>query len=661
MPERFLDVSHEALIRGWPRLRRWLDEDRAGLRLQRRITETAEEWQRSNRDDDLLYRGARLIQAQEWRERHEMELNPLEREFLDASIVLKQRVEEEKRLHEAESERVKLLLEKRKRERIFGVTVFVFGVIILIVSAFFGYVINQGREVLKEQVQKLVETGRIFREKAKENLVNDTNPTRNVGALRNLSSALNLNPRDTEAARLASNLLLQHVWCPPTTPEWRYQRDALLAATFAPGGTNNEIFAAAGDGWLLFWNGRELSPVRSLFEKPKPTEREVLQPGFASFSPDGKWLFIIPPTLASAANADTAGQGAPQQRVAPAIGGSGHELCKLQIWRWSMQNRTYEVAGEDLKFQRLRGSLIISFAWARESDRVVLINARLNEAECAFFEVEGNTFRELVDRSNELNRMKIVALAFATYHSGIAAVSVDSAAPALRTVSFIGGDDLKVISGAMHGQDSIRLSEGFQPNGITFGPSNDELTLASWNSVRILDLRDGKVTPIPPPTFRDQFMRMVIGPGDFATRLVATSLYGRVNVAKGAHRQEPAEPVGFRGSIGIPQFSPDGQRLLILSSTAWNAFDTVRLIDVSQLYRPQEAAPEKFEEKPAPPWLADIASAASAFDAGGDGSFVTLEAVRKKYPESKAGNAYESVWKRFFPEEKSNGRLETGR
>ena len=28
-----------------------------------------------------------------------------------------------------------------------------------------------------------------------------------------------------------------------------------------------------------------------------------------------------------------------------------------------------------------------------------------------------------------------------------------------------------------------------------------------WNSVRILDLRDGKVTPIPPPTFRDQFMR----------------------------------------------------------------------------------------------------------------------------------------------------------
>ena len=116
MPERFLDVSHEALIRGWPRLRGWLDEDRAGLRLQRRITETAEEWQRSNRDDDLLYRGARLIQAQEWRARHEVELNPLEREFLDASIALKQRLEEhEREQQQRELEAAQKLAEAERR------------------------------------------------------------------------------------------------------------------------------------------------------------------------------------------------------------------------------------------------------------------------------------------------------------------------------------------------------------------------------------------------------------------------------------------------------------------------------------------------------------------------------------------------------------------
>jgi hypothetical protein len=261
-----------------------------------------------------------------------------------------------------------------------------------------------------------------------------------------------------------------------------------------------------------------------------------------------------------------------------------------------MQKRTYESAGEDLEIKRLQGSRIFNFAWSNESDCVVLINARLNEAECAFFEVEGNTFREFVDRSNELNRMKIVALAFARHRSGIAAVSVDSAAPTLRKVSFIGGDDLKIISGGMHGQDSIRLSEGFQPNDVAFGPGDNQLTLTSWSGVRILDLRDGNVTPVPQPTFRDQFMRMVTGTGDFATRLVATSLYGLVEVAKGTRMQEPAEPVVFRGSIGIAQFSPDGQRLLILSRGILNVLDSMRLIDVSPLYRTWEVAPETFEQ-----------------------------------------------------------------
>jgi hypothetical protein len=581
----------------------------------------------------------------------------------------RRRAREEERLHKVESERVKLLLEKRKRERIFGVTVFVLGVVILIaVPALIYLNLNQKRKFaektaadLNAQVRQLVERGRIWREKAKTDLRDETNPIRDVTALRNLSLALNCNRQDTEAAKMARDVLLQRVWCPPAAPEVRYQQDALLAATFAPGGTNNEIFSVVGNGQLLFWNGRKLSPVRSLFEKPIPANvQQIVQPGFGSFSPDGQWLLIIRPTLTSAAGADAAAQGAPQQGAPPAHTGGGYERRKVQTWRWSAQNRTYESAGADLEIQRLPGSRT-NVAWSNESDRVVLINARgTNEAECAFFEVEGNTVRELVNRSRQLTEMKIVALAFAAYHSGIAAVSLEPAG-SLRKVILIDGNDLQVIPKALNGKDSIPLSEGFQPNGIAFGPGDDELTLTSWTSVRILDLRNGKVTPIPPPTFRDLSMRMVIGPGDSATRLVATSLYGRVNVAKSARRQEPAEPVGFRGSIGIPQFSSDGQRLLILSGGTWNVFDSMRLIDVSPLYRPQEAAPETFEKKPVPLWLADIASAVSALDAGADGSLLTLEAVRRKYPESKAGDAYESVWKRFFPEEKSNGRFETGR
>ena len=575
----------------------------------------------------------------------------------------RQRAEEQERLHKAESERVKLLLEKRKRERIFGVTVFLLGIIMLIALAALSLVSlrawrlsKQKATDLETQRQALVEKGQSLRENAKSVLANGLDdPLKDVTALRNLALALNCNPLDTEAAKMARDLLLKRVWCPPAAPAVVYRQDALLAATFLPGGSNNEIFAVGGDGQLLFWNGgRSMSPIpQSLFEKPKPANpQQIVQPGFASFSPDGRWLLIIPPTLASAADGESAVQGVPPQGGAPARASAGHELCKIQIWRWSMQNRTYESTGEDLEIQRLRGSRI-NFAWSNESDRLVVVNARgTNEAECAFFQVEG-TFRELVDKSKRLTDMKIVALAFATYHSGIAAVSVDPDAPALRKVTLFSFSEDYLQVFPVNGKDSILLSDGFLPNGIAFGPGNDEITLTSWNGVRILNIQDGKVTPIRPPTFRDQFMRIVVGPGDFARRLVAKSLYGRVEVAKSTQMQEPAEPAVFRGSIGVAQFSSDGQRMLIMSGGIFNVFDSMRLIDVSPLYRTQEPTSEKFEEKPAPPWLADIASAVSASDPSQDGSLMTLEDVRQKYPGSKAGDAYESVWKRFFPDERS--------
>ena len=80
-----LEVAHEALIREWPTLRSWLEEDREGLRMHRHLTEAAQAWANRNRDPAELYRGARLAQAREWSAAHPEMLNALEREFLEAS------------------------------------------------------------------------------------------------------------------------------------------------------------------------------------------------------------------------------------------------------------------------------------------------------------------------------------------------------------------------------------------------------------------------------------------------------------------------------------------------------------------------------------------------------------------------------------------------
>src|SRR6266571_4518578 len=106
--ERWVDVSHEALIRAWPRLRGWIEEDRAGLRLHRRLTEAAHEWDVMGRDESLVYRGARLAEASEWRSRDGHRLNELERAFLDAGEQLadrEQREAEERRHKELEAAR----------------------------------------------------------------------------------------------------------------------------------------------------------------------------------------------------------------------------------------------------------------------------------------------------------------------------------------------------------------------------------------------------------------------------------------------------------------------------------------------------------------------------------------------------------------------------
>ncbi|MCA1699156.1 MAG: hypothetical protein LC790_09765 [Actinobacteria bacterium] len=83
--EEVVDVSHEALIRGWPRLRGWIDSDRVGLLVHRRLTDAASEWDALKRDRAALYRGARLGAAREWATDHANDLSRLEEAFLTAA------------------------------------------------------------------------------------------------------------------------------------------------------------------------------------------------------------------------------------------------------------------------------------------------------------------------------------------------------------------------------------------------------------------------------------------------------------------------------------------------------------------------------------------------------------------------------------------------
>jgi tetratricopeptide (TPR) repeat protein len=83
--ERVVEVAHEALIREWPTLRDWLNQNREGLILHRQLTEDVNDWLKLDRDAGALYRGARLQQTLEWAKANADLISLSEQEFLDAS------------------------------------------------------------------------------------------------------------------------------------------------------------------------------------------------------------------------------------------------------------------------------------------------------------------------------------------------------------------------------------------------------------------------------------------------------------------------------------------------------------------------------------------------------------------------------------------------
>ncbi len=89
--EDSVQVAHEALIREWPTLRGWLEDNREGLRLHRQLTNSTQEWLAAGREADLLFRGARLAQAREWAVSHADDMNMQERDFLEASSAYSER------------------------------------------------------------------------------------------------------------------------------------------------------------------------------------------------------------------------------------------------------------------------------------------------------------------------------------------------------------------------------------------------------------------------------------------------------------------------------------------------------------------------------------------------------------------------------------------
>jgi ABC-type glycerol-3-phosphate transport system substrate-binding protein/energy-coupling factor transporter ATP-binding protein EcfA2 len=124
-----VEISHEALLTEWTRLRDWIDGARHDVRMQRRLAEALREWIAAGRSDSYLLSGGLLEQVHGWTTTTSLQLSGAEQAFLDASIAERDREADEVRRRDERA----TVAERRQKQR--GRQLAVVGLVALLVAA----------------------------------------------------------------------------------------------------------------------------------------------------------------------------------------------------------------------------------------------------------------------------------------------------------------------------------------------------------------------------------------------------------------------------------------------------------------------------------------------------------------------------------------------
>jgi WD40 repeat protein len=251
--EDTVEITHETLLTAWPRLRKWLTDDRESLRIHRELTNAAREWQRARRDPGRLFRGTPLAVTRDWAAHHDQDLNNDERAFMAAS------------------QRDQLRSTRRRRAAIAALAV-----ITVVAALLASLAIYNNGQTVRERNQAV--TNEVI---AEAGLLNATDPS--------LAAQL-----DVEAYRLHPSLASKGTLLSTTnvalSSPLTGHTDAVLSVAFSPDGRT--LATGSHDGTVRLWDLTEPAQPR-LIGRPLTTRSYALYAVYSvAFSPHGHMMAV---------------------------------------------------------------------------------------------------------------------------------------------------------------------------------------------------------------------------------------------------------------------------------------------------------------------------------------------------------------------------------
>jgi len=280
--EEIVEIVHEALITGWPRLRAWMVANREFRLWQDRLRAGMPRSETTSYDEGVLLRGTSLAAAEEWFNTRRQDISSKEQQFIEISLTARQ-----------QSRRRKSII------KIAGYAVTV--IVIMLLYGLWQKTEQQVRNVYEEKSKVEEQRQIVLRQKntveAQRHIIEQTS----IEALSVSAKALFLS-RDELGAMLAmtkAGIMLQHAEVPHELRELVianfqeiietiHEKNRLEAHTApvitAALSSDSAILASGGaDGTIIVWNAADGSPINTF----QGHSEHVLS---VDFSPDNSLL-----------------------------------------------------------------------------------------------------------------------------------------------------------------------------------------------------------------------------------------------------------------------------------------------------------------------------------------------------------------------------------